>query len=90
VSREFVEQVLEYPQSDFRRLTNDEKGGGMDITGHTLVPEGAINLTWYHTKSTRVFHSMRFLISPNQHFDLIIGARSIQKHKLLDVPKFVT
>jgi hypothetical protein len=86
VSRELVEDVLEYSKSNFSELTNEEKNGGMGITGHKLIPEGAIYLTWYQKKSTRVFRNMCFLISPNQHCDLIIGARSILKDGLLSVP----
>jgi len=89
VSRKFVEDVLQYSESNFSELTKEEKKGGTGITGHTLIPDGAIYLTWYHKKSTRVFRNMRFLISPNQHCDLIIGARSILKDRLLDVPNLM-
>ncbi|KAA8568605.1 hypothetical protein EYC84_007620 [Monilinia fructicola] len=90
VSREFVEKVLEYPESNFVPLTVEEKEGGFGVTGHKLVPEGAIYLTWYHRKSTRVFHNMRFLISPHPQCDLIIGARSIKKYNLLGVLNLMT
>ncbi|KAF7948460.1 uncharacterized protein EAE97_003871 [Botrytis byssoidea] len=89
VSREFVQKVLEYSEANFVPLTADEREGGFGITGDKLVPEGAIYLTWYHSKSTRVFHSMRFLISPHSQCDLIIGARSIQKDNLLGVPNLM-
>jgi hypothetical protein len=89
VSRQFVEEVLEYPESAFCALTKQEEAGATGITGHQLIPQGAIYLTWYHKKSTRVFRNMRFLISPHQHYDLIIGARSIQKDRLLDVPNLM-
>lgn len=89
VSRKFVEEVLEYPESAICALTKEEEAGATGITGHQLIPQGAIYLTWYHKKSTRVFRNMRFLISPNQHCDLIIGAQSIQKHRLLDVPNLM-
>jgi len=90
VSRKFVEEVLEYPESAFCALTAEEEVGATSITGHQLIPQGAIYLTWYHKKSTRVFRDMRFLISPIEHFDLIIGARSIQKDRLLDVPNLMS
>jgi hypothetical protein len=86
VSREFVEKVLEFPASSFRKLTKEEERGGTGITGESHIPQGAIYLTWYHKNSTRVFRDMRFLISPTQHCDLIIGARSIQKENILNVP----
>jgi len=89
VSRKFVEEVLGYPKSAFCALTTEEKAGATGITGDHLVPEGAIYLTWYHKKSTRVFRDMRFLLSPIDHFDLIIGAGSIQKDRLLDVPNLI-
>jgi len=89
VSRKFVEEVLEYPESAFCALTKEEEVGAIGITGHQLVPEAAIYLTWYHKKSGRVFRDMRFLISPNEHFDLIIGAGSIQRDRLLDVPNLM-
>ncbi|TVY85404.1 hypothetical protein LSUE1_G000035 [Lachnellula suecica] len=88
VSRSFVE-VLEYSESDFCPLNKEEEAGAMSVTGHQLLPLSAIHLTWYYKNSTRVFRDMRFLISPNEHFDLIIGAGSIQKNKLLDVPNFM-
>jgi hypothetical protein len=89
VSRSFVEHVLEFPKSSIRQLTEAEKEGGSGVTGHRLVPEGAIYLTWYHKKSTRVFHHMRFLISEYPNYDLIIGARSIQEHDIQDVPNLM-
>jgi hypothetical protein len=61
----------------------------MGITGDKFTPEAAIYLTWWHKKSTRVFRDMRFLISPQKQFDLIIGAHSIRAHNLLDVPNLM-
>jgi hypothetical protein len=90
VSRRLVEDVLEYPRSAFCSLTKEEEAGATAITGHQLIPEAAINLTWYHKKSVRVFRDMRFLITSSQHFDIIIGAVSIQKDGLLDVPNLMT
>lgn len=89
VSREFVEKVLQYSEANFVSLTAAEKEGGFGVTGHKLVPEGAIYLTWYFDKSTRVFHDMRFLVSPYSQCDLIIGARSIQKDNLLGIPNLM-
>ncbi|PMD62419.1 uncharacterized protein K444DRAFT_627355 [Hyaloscypha bicolor E] len=88
VSRKFI-GVLEYPESAFCPLTKEEEAGATSVTGHQLIPQGAIHLTWYHKKSTRVFRDMRFLISPNENFDLIIGAWSIQKDRILDVPNLM-
>jgi len=46
-------------------------------------------LTWYHQNSSRVFRDVRFLISPIENCDMIIGARSIRKDKILDVPSLM-
>jgi hypothetical protein len=89
VSREFVLNVLQLSEANFQALTKEEAKGATGITDHKLIPEAAIYLTWYHKKSTRVFRNMRFLISPYQHYDLIIGARSIREHNLLDVPNLM-
>ncbi|EPE30329.1 hypothetical protein GLAREA_13052 [Glarea lozoyensis ATCC 20868] len=88
VSRKFIE-MLGYPESAIAPLTKEEEAGATSVTGHRLIPQGAINLTWYHKKSTRVFRDTRFLISPNEHYDLIIGAWSIQKDRILDVPNLM-
>jgi len=86
VSKDFLLNTLKYSTSDFRALTEEEKRGGIGADGGKIVPEGAIYLTWYHASSTKVFRDMRFLISPYANYDLIIGARSIEKHNLLSEP----
>jgi hypothetical protein len=86
VSQDFLENVLEFPVSRIQKLTKDEERGGTGITGDSHIPTGAVYLTWYHKNSTRVFRDVRFLISSTRHCDLIIGARSIQKEKILNVP----
>jgi hypothetical protein len=56
VSRKFVETVLtvlEFPESNFLKLTEEEVRGGTSITGDSHIPLGAINLTWYHKNSTK-------------------------------------
>jgi hypothetical protein len=85
VSRKLVE-TLGFSPSDFEKLTEDEERGGSGITGDPHIPQGAIYLTWYHNNSTRVFRDMRFLVSPSESCDMIVGAWSIQKDKILDVP----
>jgi len=89
VSRRFVEKVLEFPKSSIHELTWAEKAGGIGVTGHKLIPEGAIYLTWYYNKSTMVFHNMRFLISEYSKIDLIIGARSCLEHGIQNVPNLM-
>lgn len=86
VSRAFLVDILGYSEANFHKLTKEEEDGGIGITGHKLVPEGAVYLTWYHSNSTRVFRNMRFLISENPMCDLVIGAHSIRKNNILDVP----
>jgi hypothetical protein len=90
VSKAFLVDVLGYSEADFQKLTKDEEDGGTGITGHTLIPKGAINLTWYHANSTKVFRDMRFLISEHPMYDLIIGARTIRRYSILDVPNLMT
>jgi len=89
VSRAFLVDALGYSEADFHKLTKEEEDGGTGITGHKLIPDGAIHLTWYHGNSTRVFRDMRFLISEHPMYDLIIGARSIKENNILDVPNLV-
>jgi hypothetical protein len=86
VSKAFVTDVLRFPESLFQSLTKLEEAGGTGVTGHKLIPEGAIYLTWYHGNSTRVFRDMRFLISEHPMYDLIIGSQSIHENRILDVP----
>ncbi|KUJ08851.1 uncharacterized protein LY89DRAFT_676744 [Mollisia scopiformis] len=86
VSRAFVTDVLGYSESHFQPLTKAEEVGGTGVTGHKLIPQGAISLTWYHSNSTRVFRDMRFLISEHPMYDLIIGSQSIHQNRILDVP----
>lgn len=85
VSRDFALK-LGYTESKFRPLKDFERNGGTSSTGHTLIPPGAVHLTWYHSSSPRTFRDMRFLISEDPHFDLVIGARSIQKYNFLSPP----
>lgn len=89
VSRTFLIDVLGYSEANFHKLTKEEEDGGTGITGHRLIPDGAIYLTWYHSNSTRVFRDMRFLVSEHPMYDLIIGARSIRKNNILDVPNLM-
>lgn len=89
VSYDFVVDVLGMDLSTFKPLNEKEKTGAVGITANRLIPKGAVYLTWYHKNSTRVFRDMRFLVSPSSHFDLVIGAYSIQMNKILDVPNLV-
>lgn len=87
VSREFLVKTLGYEESDFLPLTELEKSQpGISATQHILSLLGAIHLAWYFDTSTQVYRDMRFLISPHSHCDLIIGARSIERHNMLGVP----
>lgn len=89
VSLQLIEE-LGYKRSEIRDLTEAEKGPGMSVTGNPIKPVGAVYLTWYHKNSTRVFRNMRFLIIENAPYDLVIGARSIQKDGLLVAPNLET
>jgi len=88
VSRDFLFNTLGYTESDVRPLRESEKLGGISSTEEVLVPEGVVHLTWYHNKSTSMFRNMRFLITPHPRCDLVIGATSIEKCKLLLPPNF--
>ncbi|KAH8777227.1 hypothetical protein BGZ57DRAFT_350480 [Hyaloscypha finlandica] len=89
VSKTFVTDVLGYPESCFQPLTKVEEAGGTGVTGHRLIPQGAIFLTWYSHNSTRVFRDMRFLVSEHPMYDLIIGSQSIYQNRILDVPNLM-
>jgi hypothetical protein len=89
VSKAFVTDVLGYPESYFQPLAKAEEAGGTGVTGHKLIPQAAISLTWYHSNSTRVFRDMRFLISEHPMYDLIIGSWSIHQNRILDVPNLM-
>lgn len=87
VSREFLVRELNIPESEFmgKRLKKYEREG-ISITGHILVPDGAVRLDWYHAKSTQRYRDMRFLVSPHPHCDLVIGAQSLEKYGILASP----
>lgn len=89
VSKAFLADVLGRSDTEFLDLTVEEKTGATGITGHRLIPEGAICLTWYYHNSTRVFRDMRFLISECPMYDLIVGADSIRENNILDVPNLM-
>ncbi|KAE9364221.1 hypothetical protein N431DRAFT_104210 [Stipitochalara longipes BDJ] len=85
ISIEFARK-LGFTSADFKRPSSRERNGGTSATGHAHVPEGVLHLTWYHNSSPRLFRNMRFLVSPSEHFDIVIGANSILKYKLLAPP----
>ena len=89
VSRSFAEK-LGYSELDYKSLNPREKLGGTSATGQIHIPEGVLYLTWYHNSSPLLFRDMRFLVSPIQQCDILIGAHSIAKHKLLSPPNFVS
>lgn len=85
ISKEFALK-LGYTEADFKPLKSRERNGGTSATGHAHMPEGALYITWYHNSSPRLYGGMRFLVSSETQCQLIIGARSIQKHRLLSAP----
>lgn len=86
VSQKFLVEQLGVPPADFRPLTERERRGIIGTAQQGFIPQGAVYLTWYHSRSSRVYHNMRFLILPNVHADLVLGAHSIHKYNLLTVP----
>ncbi|KAF2192619.1 hypothetical protein K469DRAFT_746012 [Zopfia rhizophila CBS 207.26] len=85
VSKNFALR-LGFAESDFKQLRPRKRNGGTTATGDILTVEGALNLSWYHGSSSRIFRDMRFLVSSAKDFDMIIGARSITKHNLISPP----
>lgn len=88
-SRAFLLEVLGYSESMFELLAPGEKAGGIDASGQTLIPLGAVSLTWYAGRSTRIFRNVRFLVSPHHHYELIVGAPFIEANGLLGAPNFM-
>lgn len=88
VSKGYLTNVLGFDESNFVELSNEEREGGISASGHTVIPEAAVHLTWYHPKHPRTFNDMRFLVVDSPDFDLVIGEKSIVKHKLLGPPNF--
>ncbi|KAI9643502.1 hypothetical protein NHQ30_008121 [Ciborinia camelliae] len=86
VSKQFVESLLEL---NTKPLTRKERHIAQSIT-EGPVPEYAVYLTWYHKHSTRVFHNMRFLVTNETPYDLVLGARSIQKDGIMLIPSAYT
>jgi len=85
ISKEFALK-LGYTESDFEPLRPKERNGGTSATGHMHMPEGALHITWYHNSSPRLYDGMRFLVSSETQCELIVGARSILRHRLLSPP----
>ena len=72
---------LGYKKGEFKPLRTRERAGESS-SGHPIHPNGAILLSWYHSTSPQ-FSNMRFLVVEDYHFDLLIGAESMYRHKLL-------
>lgn len=72
----------------FEKLQAREAHGGTTITGEKFNPVGAVHLSWYHRSSGQVFKDMRFLVLADANIDLLIGAKSIVKNKLMAGPNF--
>jgi hypothetical protein len=86
VSKEFLLNTLGYTETDFVKLTEQERHGGTSASGHRVTPEAAVLLTWYYGTSPRTFNDMRFLVTSNPDCELVIGVPSIVKHNLLSPP----
>jgi hypothetical protein len=90
VSKDFLLGPLGYLVSDIRKLSPKERQGGTSITGDTVVPIGVVRLTWWNEASPKLFRDMHFLVCPQEHFDIIIGAKSIEKYHLLGEINFMS
>ena len=75
---------------EYLPLKDGEEHGGKVVTGHIHQVKGAVRASWYHHTSPKVFVNMRFLVSESDGFDMLIGAASIYKEKMLPAPNFGT
>jgi hypothetical protein len=86
ISKDFLEN-LGYSSSDYTKLKSSDRDGH-SASGHPIVPEGAVKLTWYYPSSPRIYRDMRFLVLENPSHDLVLCAQAIKKHNILDSPNF--
>jgi hypothetical protein len=91
VSKAFLIEELGFQESEFNRagLTEAEKSGE-SASGHPVIPEGWIELTWYPPNCPSPYRNMRFLVLENPKFELTICARTIEKHNILSKPFYLT
>ena len=87
VSVEFAER-LGFTPEDFKQLRAEERFGGISATGHKVEPLGVIKLTWYHKRSVKIFRGMRFIVTSNTNYEMVIGCSSLKKHDLVAPPNF--
>jgi hypothetical protein len=86
ISKTFLEEHLGYTSSDYTKLKDSDDGHS--VSGHPVVPEGAVKLTWYHPSSVRIYRDMRFLVLENATHDLVLCAQAIEKHNIVNPPNF--
>ena len=91
VSKSFLVEELGVQESEFNRegLTETEKSGE-SASGHPVIPEGWIELTWHPHNCAMPYRNMRFLVLENPKFELTICARTIEQHKILSKPFYLT
>jgi len=87
ISKNFLLQHLGYCESDFAKLKDSDRAGS-SVSGHPVIPDGAVKLTWYHPGSVRIYRDMRFLVLENATYDLVLCAQAIEKHKIVNAPNF--
>jgi hypothetical protein len=85
-SKTFLIEELGFQESDFNRDLTEAEKSGEDVSGHPVVPEGWIELTWYPPNCPMPYRNMRFLVLENPKFELAICARTIEKHRILSKP----
>jgi hypothetical protein len=92
-SYDVIVNVLRNHEVVFLDLTPMEKRGGICINGNSIIPIGAIELTWKGAeKGARVFRKMRFLVTEEglkPPFQLVIGTQSLAKEKILGPPALI-
>lgn len=89
ISRRLADS-LGFDQREYEQITEREKQGGTVATGHKHYVHGAIRVSWSYGTGTEIIRHMRFLVSENEHLDMIVGARSIRKWNLISPPNFIT
>jgi hypothetical protein len=91
VSKTFLIEELGFRESEINHagLKEAEKSGE-SASGHPVIPEGWIELTWHPPNCPMPYRNMRFLVLGNPRFELTICARTIEKHKILSKPFYLT
>ena len=86
ISKDFCLETLKFTEADFKPLAISEKNEGFAMNGCSVIASAAVELSWYHESSAKVFRDMLFLVLEETICDMTIGAKTISKHKLVNEP----